>query len=390
MTDKFLNQSITVTFEYPVVFTRDVFSAGNRILADTIMRGANGEPARVLVFVDEGVAASHAGLAGHIERYFRTCADEVELVDEARVVPGGERIKNEMDFVRDAIGFFMEGGLCRQSYVLAIGGGAVLDAVGFAAALFHRGLRLVRLPTTVLAQNDVGVGVKNAMNFAGGKNTVGTFNPPYAVINDFSFLPTLSDEHWINGVAEAFKVAIIRDAAFFEFLRGHAARFRAREQEPMEKLIVRCAELHLDHIRTSGDPFEYGRARPLDFGHWSAHRLETMSEYRISHGQAVATGIALDSCYARRQGWLADAELKAICEGLRACGFKLWRPELEKAGANGRLDVLQGLEDFRLHLGGRLHVTFPNGIGHKIEVSDVDTRCMAECVAELRRLDGGA
>lgn len=132
--------------------------------------------------------------------------------------------------------------------------------VGFVTALVHRGLRLVRMPTTVLAQNDAGVGVKNGMNEHGVKNFLGTFAPPFAVVNDAAFLETLPDEHWRGGISEAFKVAIIKDRAFFEFLVRSAPRLRAREANAMEALVKRCAVLHLEHIASSGDPFEiWGR-----------------------------------------------------------------------------------------------------------------------------------
>jgi len=386
MSDRLYKQSITVEFEYPVVFARNVFDPASPTLAGVMHATESNRHARAVVFVDSGVSACHPGLADRVGEYFAAHGKQIDLAEAPREVPGGEAIKTDLTFVRDAIDLFVDLELCRHSYVIAIGGGAVLDAVGFAASLFHRGLRLIRLPTTVLAQNDVGVGVKNAMNLSGAKNTVGTFSPPWAVINDFSFLPTLSDEHWINGAAEAFKVAIIRDASFFDSLCTNATRLKAREQEPMEQLIVRCAELHLEHIRTSGDPFEFGRARPLDFGHWSAHRLEAMSDYRISHGQAVATGIALDSCYALRQGWLSEKEFQRICCGLKDCGFALWRPELEKQGLDGRLEVLKGLESFRQHLGGQLYLTFPRGIGRRMEIGEVDEALIAECAEQLKGL----
>ena len=261
----------------------------------------------------------------------------------------------------------------------------MLDAIGFATALFHRGLRLIRVPTTVLAQNDVGVGVKNAMNFGGGKNLVGTFSPPFAVLNDVGFLRTLSDRDWIAGIAEAFKVAIIRDAAFFRFLCRNARNLRARNAPTMERLIRRCAELHLEHIATSGDPFEFGRARPLDFGHWSAHKLESMSGYRVGHGEAVAIGLALDSRYAMRKGWLAEQEFRAIVTGLADSGFRLWHPLLERTAKNRTLEILNGLKDFQEHLGGELFITFPKGIGRKFEVQEVDAARVGEAVRFLKR-----
>ena len=125
------------------------------------------------------------------------------------------------------------------------------------------------------------------------------------MLNDYQFLLTLPDRDWLNGVAEAFKVAIIRDRSFFDYLLAHAEQYPARNFEAMQVLVARCAEMHLEHIRTNGDPFEYGTARPLDFGHWSAHKLELISGFRVSHGEAVASGVLLDSIYAQMQGWIS-------------------------------------------------------------------------------------
>jgi 3-dehydroquinate synthase len=240
------------------------------------------------------------------------------------------------------------------------------------------------VPTTVLGQNDAGVGVKNGMNEHGMKNFVGTFAPPFAVLNDFSFLPTLADRDWIGGVAEAFKVAIIKDAAFFYFLCAKAAAIRGRDMAPMKKLVRRCARLHLDHIRTAGDPFELGSARPLDFGHWAGHKLESLSAYRLGHGQAAALGIALDSDYAARRELISPEERQQILDGMSACGLPVWDPLLEQRRADGTLEILDGLAQFREHLGGVLTVTLPQGIGAKIEVHTMDPDLLERGVRALK------
>ena len=213
------------------------------------------------------------------------------------LLPGGEAAKNDTEAVSRVIAAIGAHGLCRHSTVLAVGGGALLDAVGYAAAVAHRGLRLVRAPTTVLAQNDAGIGVKNGINAFGKKNFIGTFQPPAAVINDSRFLATLSLRDWRAGTAEAVKVALVRDRAFFASIEEMAPALAARQALAMQSLVRQCAELHLAHITQGGDPFERGSARPLDFGHWAAHRLEAMSDYRLRHGEAVAVGIALDTLY---------------------------------------------------------------------------------------------
>jgi 3-dehydroquinate synthase len=240
------------------------------------------------------------------------------------------------------------------------------------------------VPTTVLGQNDAGVGVKNGVNFMGGKNALGTFAPPFAVLNDFEFLLTLPARDWLCGVAEAWKVAIIRDSAFFDWLCDNAQKFPARDATAMEQLVYRCADEHLAHIRTNGDPFEYGRARPLDFGHWSAHKLELMSGFRISHGEAVAFGVLLDSRYAREKGWLSSEEFAAIERGLRESGFPLWHEEAVARDASGQLEIFAGIRDFQEHLGGELCVTYPRGIGARFEAHEIDLPLMERCLLELQ------
>ncbi len=377
-------QAFSVTFEYPVVFTRDLFSPRNPVLKNTLERLSEDRRHRARVYIDDQVAAMQPGLAQKVEGYFETHGDALELITAPEVFPGGEAAKGGLDLAIDTLRDSLRRGVCRQSYIIAIGGGAMLDSVGLAASLLHRGVRLVRVPTTVLAQNDAGVGVKNGINLDGVKNAIGVFAPPFAVLNDRDFLTTLPEREWVGGIAEAFKVAIIKDAAFFRFLCGAAPGLRDRNEDLMAELVRRCAELHLDHIRSNGDPFEFGRARPLDFGHWSAHKLEILSNYRIGHGHAVAMGLALDARYAADRGWLAEQEFESIYEGLKASGFPLWYPENEWLDPAGKLQLLKGLEDFREHLGGELTLTFPQGIGNRFEVDSVDHTGIEQALVYLK------
>ena len=379
-----VHQRLTVSFHYPVVFTRGVFRADNPALIDQVRRLESDRQHRALAFVDRGVADAWPKLPTDIERYAEAHAEHLRLAGPPRIVPGGERIKNDLGVIRDLMHHIARGGLCRHSYVVIVGGGAVLDAVGFCASLIHRGLRTIRVPTTVLAQNDAGVGVKTGINTDGGKNTAGTFAPPHAVLNDFELLRTLPDGEWIAGAAEAFKVAILKDAEFFAWLEARAEAIPARDEAVMERLIRRCAELHLDHIRTGGDPFETGAARPLDFGHWAAHQLEAMSGWRVGHGAAVAAGIAVDSLYAERQGWLAPRDAERILDALRGAGFALWHPEFDRRAADGSREILRGLETFREHLGGDLCLTFPERIGARREVGAVEPSEFEACFDLLR------
>ena len=169
-------------------------------------------------------------------------------------------------------------------------------------------------------------------------------------------------------------------------LLADAPLYPQRDPEAMRFLVQRCAEIHLEHIRSNGDPFEYGRARPLDFGHWSAHKLELLSGFRISHGEAVAVGVLLDSIYAEKKGWITAAELGLIREGFARSGFPLWFPEFETRDASGERAVFGGLRDFQEHLGGELTVTFPRGIGARHEVHEIDLAIMEQAIEELRTL----
>lgn len=385
-TPQVIQQTFSVPFAFPVVFTRGLFDPANPVLKNVLTRLDEPGPHRVLAYLDSGVAEAFPELAGQLARYAAAHPSVLELLAPPQVLTGGEAIKNDLPGFVGRLDELVDQRLCRHSVVLAIGGGALLDAIGLAAALVHRGLRLVRVPTTVLAQNDSGVGVKNAINYRGTKNLLGAFAPPFAVINDFDFLRSLPAAAWTDGIAEAFKVAVIKDSAFFAWLCDHAAALRARDEAAMEYLVRRCAELHLEHIRSSGDPFEFGQARPLDFGHWSAHRLEGMSKYAISHGRAVAIGLALDAWYAVLNRWLDVASFEALYAGLSESGFDLWHDLLEEAGEEGVLLLLHGLREFQEHLGGHLCVTMPRGIGSKFEIHEMHHDQILAAVRKLKEM----
>jgi 3-dehydroquinate synthase len=300
------------------------------------------------------------------------------------LIEGGERVKNSYFHVSEIHSQIERHRIDRHSYVLCVGGGALLDMVGLAAATAHRGMRHIRIPTTTLSQDDSGVGVKNGINAFGKKNFIGTFAPPFAVINDFQFLATLSPRDKRGGYVEAVKVACIRDREFFEALEHAAGALATFDPAAMQQLIFRCAELHVNHISTSGDPFEFGSARPLDFGHWAAHKLEQLSEYRIRHGEAVAVGIALDVVYARRIGLFDAASAERVLTLLENLGFELWASELLHVDdTDDSLVLINGLEEFREHLGGCLTITLIDAIGHGIEVNAMNLPKVIEAIYEL-------
>jgi len=376
-----IRRSIQVNWQLRVFFTEDVFAPDNLMLRDAL---ADVAPRKALVIIEESLLLALPELEPRIEKYFSTHAASLKLVRPPLPVCGGERAKNSITLVTEILSHIDRHHLDRHSYLIAIGGGALLDVAGFAAATAHRGLRHIRIPTTTLSQADSGVGVKNGINAFGKKNFIGTFAPPFAVINDFNLLATLLPDDKRAGYVEAVKVACIRDAKFFDELERAAEKLVAFEPDAMKKLIRRCAELHLDHIATSGDPFEAGSARPLDFGHWSAHKLEQLSHFYISHGDAVAIGIALDVIYSRNLGLLAAPSCERILKLLEHFGFKLFADELLNADNSNRLTILSGLEEFREHIGGDLTITLLNEIGRGMEVHEMDQAKIVEAIHELQ------
>ncbi len=191
-----LQQSFSVPFRYPVVFTENLFAVSQTLFVDIFPEG---QLSRVFFVLDSGVAACHPELISQIKTYVAAYPSRLALVAEPLVVAGGEACKNDPDAYQQVVEATHLHGIDRHSYIAAIGGGAVLDMVGFAAAISHRGIRLIRIPTTVLSQNDSAVGVKNSINAFGKKNYLGTFTPPFAVLNDFNFLESLEDRDWRSG-----------------------------------------------------------------------------------------------------------------------------------------------------------------------------------------------
>src|SRR3954470_10641952 len=377
-----IERTITIAFAHRVFFTRDVFGGENPLLREILTTERHGLVSKVLVVIDESLHAAQPELSGKIEKYFRA-VEGARLVCPPVMLEGGERVKNSYFHVSDIQSHIDRFHIDRHSYLIAIGGGALLDLVGLAAATAHRGVRHVRIPTTTLAQDDSGVGVKNGINAFGKKNFIGTFAVPYAVVNDFQMLGSLNARDKRAGYIEAVKVALIRDAVFFEQIEQDAIKLRDFEPAAMQRLIYRCAELHITHIATSGDPFEMGSARPLDFGHWAAHKLEQLSEYRIRHGEAVAAGIALDVIYSRRMGFLEEASATRILGLIETLGFDLFANELLNVDSDSDLMVLKGLEEFREHLGGRLTITLLQGIGKGFEVHEMNDAVVVDSIQEL-------
>ena len=369
---------IPISYTHRIRFTRDAFAPGNPVVADLLEEG---RARKVIVYVETEIVRLFPNLKAQIADYLGRL-DNVTLTEIVEQ-PGGEACKVSKSQIMEGIRPIERNGIDRHSYLFCIGGGAFLDVVGLAAATAHRGIRLVRFPTTTLSQDDSGVGVKNGINGFGKKNFIGTFAVPHAVVNDFQFLYTQSPEVCRSGLVEAVKVALVKDGAFFSWLEDNAGGLAKLEPAVLEEAVERSAILHARHIAEGGDPFELGSSRPLDYGHWSAHKLEQLTDFALSHAEAVSIGVALDSLYAAKMGWLGESEAARIQSVLKELRLPLWHPSLELRNEKGRRKIFEGLEEFREHLGGELTVLMLRGIGEGFDVHELDEDLLDRCIDEL-------
>ena len=380
-----IQQNFSVPYSYEVFFTTHLFDSGNPLLKNYLeSQAASALSKRLLIIADEGLIHHHPQLPDQIKNYC-TSIKGFELAGEVIIIPGGENCKNDLPLLYRLVDAIDTHSIDRHSFVIGIGGGAILDLVGFVAAISHRGVRHIRIPSTVLSQNDSGVGVKNGVNYKGKKNFLGSFAPPAAVFNDAHLLTTLDRPDWRAGIAEAVKVALIKDAAFFEWLETNAVALANDDLPLMQELVYRCAALHMAHIGGAGDPFETGSSRPLDFGHWSAHKLEQLSNFTLRHGEAVAIGMAVDSVYASLLGWLDQASALRIVKLLKTLQLPVYHPLMESKNGSPS-PVIKGLEEFREHLGGRLTICLLKDIGVAAEVHAMDITLLDKAVNMVKEM----
>jgi 3-dehydroquinate synthase len=368
----------SVPFTHRVCFTHDAFASHNPLLRDVLAEGGG---RRALVYVEDAVATAWPALVSSIRSYMEQLS--VELCG-LHVKPGAEACKADDSLVRHVWDHVEKSKIDRHSYVLCIGGGAFLDAVGFGAATAHRGVRLVRFPTTTLSQDDSGVGVKNGVNAFGKKNWIGSFAVPFAVINDFTFLHSQDPEINRLGLIEALKVALVKDAEFFHWIEQHAASLSSLDKDALEECVKRSALWHARHITSGGDPFEMGSSRPLDFGHWAAHKLEQLSGFTLSHAAAVSVGLWLDVCYSVKAGLLSETDARRIETVLETLGMPMFDERLTQRDPSGQLAVLAGLEEFREHLGGRLTVLLLRSPGCGVDAHEMQHDWIAECIVAMQ------
>jgi 3-dehydroquinate synthase len=343
---------------YPILIGRGLLGA-RELLAELV------DARKLLVVTDEIVAPLwlprlEQGLAG---RALARC-----------VIPGGETQKT-LGNVAQIIDALVAARLNRDGLVLALGGGVVGDIAGFAAASYQRGIAFVQLPTTLLAQVDSSVGGKTGVNHPGGKNLIGAFHQPSAVIADTDTLSTLPDRELRSGYAEIVKAALVADAGFFGWLEQHSAALLAREADALEHAIRRACEIKAAIV--AEDEREQGRRALLNLGHSFGHAIETGAGYgQVLHGEAVAAGLVLAAELSVRTGRLPGADARRIRELLAAAGLPVDPPRLGSA----RMLELMGLD--KKVAGGQLRLVLLEAIGSATVCGDYPRDVLEALLAE--------
>jgi len=367
-----------VRYMHRLRITQNVFTDNSDVLLQ-LLESPPGKRPKVVIFVDSNLVKANSRILDDIAAFKKKYGDHVDMVGDVQIIPGGEVVKSNHRHIELILRMIDTLHICRRSYIVGIGGGAVLDTVGFAAGMAHRGVRFIRIATTSMAHGDSAMAVKNGMNAFEKKNYLGNFAVPWAIINDEAMLKSLSLEDWISGFSECVKVALLKDKSLFKALQENASSIASRNIDVGVPLLRRSGMIHFDHITKGGDPFEAKAARPLDFGHWAAHKLEQMCAFKLPHGHAVAIGLAIDVTYANLMGFLSDHEHQQTLACLKSLGFVLYLEEMRHV-----TEMISGLEEFREHLGGELTIPMISAIGECFDITEINTEKMREAINYLQ------
>ncbi|HWR14527.1 MAG TPA: 3-dehydroquinate synthase [Terriglobales bacterium] len=292
-------------------------------------------------------------------------------------IPDGEKYKT-LKTVEDLIRNLVKRGADRKSVVVAFGGGVVGDVAGFAASLYMRGIEVVQVPTTLLAQVDASVGGKTGVDLAEGKNLVGTFHHPRAVLIDPAVLGTLPDREFRAGLYEVMKCGLIRRPEIFEYMEQNREKVLQRDATALEWLISSAVQVKAEVV--SADEREGDLRRILNFGHTIGHALEAETRYRqFLHGEAVAWGMVAASM-------IATAVQKTEPEtARRIISTVLAYAPLPKVESRGK-QVIKRLASDKKTIDGKVHFILPTEIGKVEIVNEVPERAVIQAVEELRYL----
>ena len=350
--------------EYPILI-------GHGLLGDPEVVGRAVAARDVLVVTNETVGPlylerARAGLAG---RRVHSLA-----------LPDGE-VHKTLGTVSRIFDALAEARFNRDACIASLGGGVVGDMAGFAAACYQRGVDLVQLPTTLLAQVDASIGGKTGVNHPAGKNMIGAFHQPVGVIADTATLATLPQREFRSGLAEVVKHALIADTALLDWLDANLDRLLALEPDSLVHAVRRSCEIKAQIV--AADEREHGRRAELNFGHTFGHAIETATGYSgWLHGEAVSVGMMMAASLSQRLGWLAAADVGRLRDLLRRAGLPASAPGI---GAKEAL-ALMGMD--KKVLKGRIRLVLLKGLGQAVVTADYDADALEATLRE--HLDGSS
>jgi 3-dehydroquinate synthase len=286
------------------------------------------------------------------------------------VLPDGEEHKT-LAIVSSVLDALVEHRMNRDACVVALGGGVVGDIAGFAAACYQRGIDCVQVPTTLLAQVDSSVGGKTGVNHPGGKNLIGAFHQPRAVVADTAVLASLPARELRAGLAEVIKYGLIDDSAFLDWIERHVDAMLALDPSALTHAIRRCCEIKARIV--AADEREHGQRALLNLGHTFGHAIETASGYgEWLHGEAVALGMLLAADLSQRMGWIEAAEVRRLRELLQRAGLPVVAPRI---GAQRARDLM-GMD--KKVLDGRIRLVLLRRVGEGMLTADYDATAFEE------------
>ena len=288
------------------------------------------------------------------------------------ILPDGEAFKDfaHLHLIFDAL---LQNGFNRDCVIVALGGGVIGDMAGYAAASFQRGVKFIQIPTTLLSQVDSSVGGKTGINHPLGKNMIGAFKQPEAVLIDMTVLDTLPQRELAAGMAEVIKYALLGDVAFLEWLEQNMTRLMARDYTVLSEAVYRCCA-HKAAI-VARDETEQGERALLNLGHTFGHAIEAALGYgQWLHGEAVAVGMVMAADLSQRMGWISQADLERVRAILLAAGLPIQCPTIE----------LQEFLDYMSHdkkvLNGQLRLVLLRALGTAIMTTDYDAQAMQHSI----------
>ncbi|MBL4713997.1 MAG: 3-dehydroquinate synthase [Alcanivorax sp.] len=337
---------------YPIYIDRGLLGQ------DLIRRHVRGN--QVMVVSNETIAPLY------LESVTKGLAD---LQCDTLILPDGEQHKTlaTLERIFDAL---MAHRHSRTTTLVALGGGVIGDMVGFAAACYQRGVDFIQVPTTLLAQVDSSVGGKTAVNHPRGKNMIGAFHQPRAVVIDTAVLDTLPEREFAAGMAEVIKYGLIRDPRFFQWLLDNQAALAAREKAPVAEAILRSCRNKAEVV--AADETEQGNRALLNLGHTFGHAMETFTGYRDwLHGEAVAAGMVMAARMSLELGWLNQADLDRVSDSLAAWKLPVTAPE-----GMARADFSELMALDKKVQNGRLRLVLLNQIGDALVTGEYDTNAL--------------